>query len=87
MYDPEATIQDADIEMAAYAREARALDAARARGVCTHSSAVGVSASGRIFYPEQEGLTGSQVRCTDGCGRVFADMDEITSASEAAIYG
>jgi len=72
MFDPEATVQDADIEMAEYAREARALDAARARGECPHSSAVGLPDSGKIFYPEQEGLLPGQVRCTDGCGTVFA---------------
>lgn len=71
MFDPEATVQDADIEMAMYAREARALDAARARGECAHSSAVGLPDSGKIFYPEQEGLRPGQVRCTEGCGTVF----------------
>lgn len=86
MYDPEATIQDADLEMAAYAREARAMEAARARGVCQHQSSVGVPESGRIFYPEQEGLVRPQVRCTEGCGTVFADDDEWVLAMQSAAW-
>jgi hypothetical protein len=90
VYDPEATIQDADILMAQYAEEARQLEAQRARGICQHSSAVGYAvnpATGKVYYPEQEGLLPGQQRCTEGCGRVFADDAEYFRAVEDALYG
>ena len=74
-YDPElpAGFQDADIEQAEFEAEGRRLAALKRRGVCTHGSAVGFS--GTVTYPEQEGLKVGQMRCTDGCGRVF-ESDE-----------
>jgi len=79
-YDEEAIFQDADIEMAEYAREARRDASLRNLGVCLHSSVVGSGNGsgplpGGLYYAEQEGLTGTQVRCTDTCGEVF-DSDE-----------
>lgn len=86
MYDPEATIQDADILMMDYAREARAMEAARARGNCLHQSTVGRSASGKIFYPEQVGLKPGESRCTDGCERLFFSDEDYYQAVEEAMY-
>jgi len=87
MYDPEATIQDADIEMAEYAREARAIDIARSRGECVHSSVVGRSSTGEVYYPEQVGLAPGQFRCTDGCGRLFEDEAAHNRAIWEVIWG
>lgn len=75
MYDPEALIQDADIEMLELDETARHIQALERRGICTHGRAVGLSESGRIFYPEQVGLKPGQVRCITGCGQVF-ESDE-----------
>lgn len=47
---------------------------------CRHTSWVGLPESGEIIYPEQEGLTGTQVRCTDGCNQVFESTDDILRA-------
>lgn len=86
MYDDEAIYQDADIEMAMYAREARAMEAARARGVCQHQSSVGLPDSGKIFYPEQRLLKRGQVACTEGCGTIFDSEDEwVRAMQEAAL--
>lgn len=77
MYDPEATIQDADIEMAELARIGNRAAYLRKRGICTHSSSVGVSATGEIFYTEQVDLFGEEVRCTDICGKKFASAQDM----------
>ena len=71
---------DADIQMAHFSAEARALSALRRRGICTHGSVVGLPDSGEIFYPEQVGLVGAQVRCTSGCGALFESRDEWVEA-------
>lgn len=84
MYDPEATIQDADILMMQYADEARALEAARRRGNCTHQSTVGYRVP--AIYPEQEGLNPGESRCTDGCERVFFSDEDWVQAMEEALY-
>lgn len=76
MYDEEAIYQDADIEQAEYEYEAARLSALRRSGTCTHDGVVGLSAEGRAFYPEAVGLVGTQVKCTEGCGRVFEDFEE-----------
>lgn len=70
-YDEElpAGFQDADIEQAEFEAEGNRIAALRRRGVCTHDS--GVSYRDPAVYPEQEGLKPGQLRCTDGCGRVF----------------
>jgi hypothetical protein len=44
---------------------------------CHHNSSVGLSESGKIFYPEQRDLKGEQVRCTDDCGRVFESYEDL----------
>ena len=74
-YDEEAVIQEADIEQAEMISRGNYLARLKRNGVCIHDGVVGVSASGEIFYPEQEGLTGDQVRCWD-CKRVFEDDRE-----------
>ena len=74
-YDEEAVIQDADIEMAHAIARGNYLARLERKGICTHSSAVGVSSTGEIFYPEQIGLVGEQERCRD-CGIVFEDKEE-----------
>jgi hypothetical protein len=83
-YDPEATVQDADLELAAMRRQAQQLEKARAAGHCPHYATVGVSASGKVYYPEQEGLSGEQVRCFD-CGEVFASDADLMEATEALL--
>ena len=85
-YDPEATIQEADILMAEYAAEAADFQAARDAGRCTHNSTVGLPDSGKVYYPEQEGLKPGQVACTSGCGEVFDDEDDWYDAMMAAVY-
>ena len=69
-YDEEAVIREADIEQAHMVARGNYLARLERNGVCTHNSVVGVSASGDILYPEQEGLEGDQKRCC-GCGTVF----------------
>lgn len=82
MYDPEATIQDADIEMAELTYRGRRVAYLRSKGICTHTSSVGVSATGEIFHPEQVDLFGQEVRCTDICGKKFAtDQDMYDDAA------
>lgn len=76
-YDPEAVIQDADIEMAELAEIGARIGRLEAAGVCTHESWVGRSATGEIHYPEQIGLSGDQVRCTRKCKQVFANDDAL----------
>jgi hypothetical protein len=75
IYDEEAVIQDADIEMAHAIARDKYLAALERRGICVHGSVVGVSASGEIFYPEQVGLVGDQQRCRD-CGVVFESFED-----------
>lgn len=75
IYDEEAVIQDADIEQAHMIARGNYLDSLIRRGVCIHDAVVGVSFTGEIFYPEQEGLEGDELRCRD-CGIVFANDDD-----------
>lgn len=84
-YDEEAMYQDADVEMAEAAAIGNAIARQRANGVCCHQSAVGYLAE--PVYPEQVGLQPGQLRCTDGCGQVFAsDEDWWNSMSYAVGY-
>lgn len=76
-YDPEAVIQDADIELAEMRRVAYQVDRLRKKGICCHTSSIGVSATGEIFHPEQVGLKPGQQKCTDICGRVFESDEEM----------
>lgn len=78
-YDEEAVIQEADIEMAEMISRGNYLARLKRKGICIHDGVVGVSASGEIFYPEQEGLTGDQVRCWD-CKRVFESSRDWSEA-------
>jgi hypothetical protein len=85
-FDDEAIEQerwDADIEMAEMAAVGQRAAALRRAGICTHGSGVGYALNprtGKVYYPEQEGLSGTQQRCTSGCGQVFADMDAMDAA-------
>ena len=74
-YDEEAVIQEADIFMAEAIARGDYLARLARKGVCIHDGVVGVSATGEIYYPDQIGLTGTQVRCWD-CKRVFEDDRE-----------
>lgn len=65
---------DADLEMAELTAAGDAAAAARAAGRCAHGSAVGYLPV--PVYPEQVDLKPGQLRCTEGCQRVFADDDE-----------
>ena len=76
-YDPEAVIQDADIELAELYRIGARVSYLRKKGICCHTSSVGVSSTGEIFYPEQVGLRPGQQKCTDICGRVFDSAEEM----------
>lgn len=74
-YDEEAVIQDADIEMAHMAARGNYLAHLERQGICIHDSVVGASDSGKIFYPEQVGLTGDQQKCWE-CGHVFESITD-----------
>jgi len=86
-YDEEvpAGFQDADFEMREMEEVGRQMTAQRKRGVCQHASAVGFT--GTVNYPEQEGLRTGELRCTEGCARVFADQDAWFDAMESARFG
>jgi hypothetical protein len=76
-YDDEMPVgyQDADYEMRELEAMGERIARLEAQGVCTHSHTVGLGADGRPYWPEAEGLTGTQCRCTD-CGQVFADTED-----------
>jgi hypothetical protein len=75
---------DADLEMAQMAEVGEQMRSQQARGICQHNSAVRYTPT--IFYPEQIGLKPGQLRCTDGCGEVFADDEDWDRAMESALY-
>jgi tRNA U54 and U55 pseudouridine synthase Pus10 len=79
IYDEEAVIQDADIEMAEMIARGNHLARLERMGVCVHDGVIGVSDSGKIFYPEQVGLTGEQHKCWE-CGQVFESIEEWVDA-------
>lgn len=81
IYDEEATIQEADIWVAHAIARGNYLERLSKRGVCIHDGVVGVSDSGEIFYPEQVGLVGDQVKCWD-CGVVFDDQSDWVQTCE-----
>lgn len=76
---------DADLEQAEMERAGAAIWAAKQRGICTHSGAV--SYLDPPLYPEQVGLRPGQLRCTDGCNRLFDSEEDWFAAMEEAIYG
>jgi hypothetical protein len=82
-YDEEALYQDADVEMAEAREVGAAIARQRAKGVCCHLSAVGYLA--KPVYETQIGLKPGQLRCTDGCGQVFADDDDYYAAMRYAL--
>ena len=82
-YDEEAVYQDADFEMAEARNVGNAIARQEAKGVCCHQGVVGYLAE--PVYPEQIGLSPGQVRCTDGCGAVFASEDDWFAAMGYAL--
>lgn len=82
-YDEEAIYQEDDILQAQYEGESRDFWAMKDKGYCMHESGVGYAINpetGKVYYPEQEGLTGTQQRCTAGCGQVFESIEALYSA-------
>lgn len=79
IHDEEAVIQDADIWVAREIARGNHLMRLQKRGVCIHDGVVGASSTGEIFYPEQVGLVGDQVKCWD-CGFVFDDSADWSDA-------
>ena len=82
-YDEEALYREADVFTGREIERENYLARLRKQGVCTHNHVIGASASGKINYPEQVGLTGEQRRCS-GCGRVF-ESDRDWAAARAAV--
>lgn len=78
-YDEEAVYQDADIEMAEIAYEARRLRALEAQGVCTHQHVEGGGDGngplpGGLYRESQRGIPVGHLKC-HGCGELY-DSDE-----------
>ena len=73
---------DVDLEMAEMSASAAVGHAARAAGRCAHWGAVGYLP--KPVYPAQQGLRPGELRCTDGCGRVFASDEQWYAAMEDA---
>ena len=89
-YDEElpAGFQDADFEMAEMEAVGNQLARQRRRGICTHGHMVGFKINpdtGKVFYPEQEGLVEGQSRCMD-CKQVFQSDDEWWDERQEAMY-
>ena len=76
---------EADMQQAEMVEAGNAIARARRAGRCTHSSAVGYRDP--PVYPEQEGLTPGQSRCTDGCGETFDSDQDWYDAMDAATEG
>lgn len=67
---------DADLLQAQYVAESNECERLRRRGICQHTSVVGLPADGSIYYAEQRGLKPGMVACTEhtnGCNAVFPD--------------
>lgn len=75
-YDPEATVQSADLEMYELERVGRLASRLRQRGICTHGSTLGRSATGEVFYDEQRDLRPGEVLCRD-CGKKWPSDDDL----------
>lgn len=87
MYDDDGFFNDADIEQAEMEAIGNRIARLERRGICTHSAWVGFAINpdtGRVWYPEQEGLVGDQVRCR-GCHRVFPDDEAIHRAHQEVV--
>ena len=78
-YDPEETVQDADLEFAEMVRESNRLAAVRRSGVCIHSATCGLPDNGKIYYAEQVGLKPGQIACFD-CDEVWESREDYLSA-------
>jgi hypothetical protein len=72
-YDPEATIQDADIELAEASALSWRVARLREQGICCHTSSLGFS--GTVHHPGQETMEVGQALCTDFCGRLFESQE------------
>jgi hypothetical protein len=79
-YDEEAVYQEADLLQAQYEAESAEFVRLQRLGYCQHNSWVGLPDDGTIYYDEQIGLVGDQVRCTAGCGQVFENNAACASA-------
>lgn len=75
MYDPEALVQDADIELAEMAAAAAAIHHSRARGICQHQHVQGPT--GRLACREN----------TAGCAAVFTNDEQWWEAMDLAADG
>ncbi len=84
-YDEEAIYQDADIEQAQLEEAGNRIHDLNKRGVCTHEGWVGRSKTGESIYPEQDVLIGDEVRCTHGCGKLFASEEALLDERAAII--
>lgn len=76
---------DADMEMAAMAREGNRASYHRARGICQHGSAVGHRSP--AIYPAQQLLLPGESACTEGCGAIFPSDEAWVEAMRDARDG
>lgn len=87
-YDPEAVIQDADIEMAQYEAEARRLRRLESQGICTHQGVQGRGDGkgplpGGLYRESQRDIPKGHLKC-HGCGTLFESDEAWFAASEIA---
>ena len=73
-YDPEATIQEADIWLAEQQTIDKRFAEIRRNGGCTHGSSIWWIPE--PVYPEQRLLEKGQGICTELCGRIFDSEEE-----------
>jgi hypothetical protein len=72
---------DADAEMASMERAGNAMARAERAGRCSHGSAQG-------YMPgNSHGLKRGQLKCTNGCGAVFANDEAWYQAMDDAVRG
>ena len=76
---------DVDQEMADMDAVGDAIARVRRTGRCLHLSAVGYNP--KPHRPEQEGLKPGELRCTEGCGRVFTSDDDWYVGMDDAVEG
>lgn len=77
-YDEElpAGFQDADFEMRELEEAGNRIALLERQGFCPHTHWVGLPTSGAIYYAEQVGLIGDEVRC-HGCGVIFENDEDL----------
>lgn len=88
-YDPEvpAGYQDADLEMLEWEDDARWHARLRTMGFCLHGSWLGIGdGKGPLkdgaYYPDQIGMEGRQVKCTEKCGVIFDSEADLFNDSQ-----